>query len=409
MLRRRRLASLALLPLLGCEPSSENRAGRQIDAEWHRRAALEGHVAPWFAHAPRPDGSFHVNFGRDWTAKTGQNIEVTHHARLVYAMTAGYELSQDRRYLEAAYRGADYLLNRFADKVQGGFFHVLSPAGKVVADFKRCYGHAFVLFALAELFRVSQEPRFKEAALLALQHIETGLADPLGGYRAHTARNFVPGGRDSRSQNPLMHMFEAQLALLEATGDPAARAAARRLGDFVVNQLLQGLPDGTAQIPEWYDAFWKPLTTKEAGAYTDIGHQFEWSHLLVRSTALDVSQVHAPIADRLLDYALKQGYDEIDGGAISQVYPDQPAWKSKGWWQQAECLRALIVHATTSGRKELWRRYDQTLGLIRDELVDPQQGGWLPGVCKRSGCEDVQPDPYHMLGMHLAAIKAAGR
>jgi len=404
--RRRLLAGLALAPLAACD--SRSRAERQIDAAWHRRAALDGHLAHWLAHAPSPNGSFRINFGRDWRPKDDQRIELTLQGRLIYAMTVGYELGQDRRYLDAAQRGGEFLLQRFGDPVHGGFFHLLAPDGQVVSDGKGLYGHAFALFALAHLFRVTQAAPWRDAALKAWQQIEGGMADPTGGFHIQTARNFVPGQRGLRSQNALMHLFEALLALLEATGDPAARRGARRLGDYVVDQLMQGRADGSAQIPEWFDERGRPLATKQAGGYTDIGHQFEWSHLLLRATALGVSPLHAPVAERILQFALKEGYDEIDGGAINQVYPDAPPWKSKGWWQQAECLRALIVAATGSGRNELWRRYEQTLALIQAELIDPEQGGWRPGLCRRGGCDNVQPDPYHMLGMHMAAIRAAG-
>lgn len=404
--RRQVLAALALSPLAACD--SRSKAERQIDAAWHRSAALEGHLAHWLAHAPRPDGSFRINFGRDWTPKPGQNLEVTLQGRMIYTMAIGYELSQDKRYLQAAVNGGEFLLKKFADPVHGGFFLVLSPEGQVLSDAKRCYGHAFALFGLAHLFRVTKEPRWRDAALEAWHQIERGLGDPTGGFHNQTPRNFLAGPRTPRSQNPLMHMFEAQLALLDATGDASARDGARRLGDFVVNRLMQGRPDGTACIPEWFDADWKPLPTKEAGGFIDIGHQFEWSHLLLRASALGLSPLYAPVSDRILQYALKEGYDEIDGGAINQTYPDAPPWKSKGWWQQAECLRALIVAATVSGRNELWRRYDQTLSLVQAELVDTEMGGWRPGLCRRGGCDDVQPDPYHMLGMHMEALRAAG-
>lgn len=405
-LRRQLLLVLASSPLAACD--SRSKAERQIDSAWHRQAALESLLAPWLAHAPRPDGSFHINFGRDWQPKADQNLEVTLQGRMIYAMVVGYELSQDRRFLQAALKGGEYLLQRFADPVHGGFFLVLSPEGKVLSDAKRCYGHAFALFALAHLARITQDAKWRQAALQAWQQIEAGLADPAGGFRGQTARNFMPGQPGARSQNPLMHLFEAQLALLDATGDAAVRQAARRLGDFVINRLMQGRPDGSAYIPEWYDAQWQALPTKQAGGYTDIGHQFEWSHLLLRSTALDVAPLHAAVGDRLLQFALQEGYDEIDGGAINQVYPDAPPWKHKGWWQQAECTRALIAAASASGRNELWRRYEQTLALVQNELIDKENGGWRPGLCRRSGCDNVQPEPYHMLGMHMEALRAAG-
>jgi uncharacterized protein YyaL (SSP411 family) len=37
-------------------------------------------------------------------------------------MVVGYETTGERRYLDVAIRGADFLLNRFPDPQHGGFF-----------------------------------------------------------------------------------------------------------------------------------------------------------------------------------------------------------------------------------------------------------------------------------------------
>src|SRR5262249_54513145 len=134
-----------------------------------------------------------------------------------------------------------------------------------------------------------------------------------------------------------------------------------------------------------------------------------WSHLFI--TGATVSPVYAQVADRLLTYALAAGYDEIDGGCGLRTFPDgSKADPSKGWWQQAECLHALIVAAHANDRSDLWRRYEQTLDFVRDELVDTEQGGWRAAFalpCKSGGCKDEQPDPYHMVRLHQAALKHA--
>ncbi|WP_243655655.1 AGE family epimerase/isomerase [Roseateles saccharophilus] len=336
---------------------------------------------------------------------------MTGQARLVYAFAAGHELTQERRYLDLARRGADLLLERFHDPLHGGFFHTLAPDGSPRAMHKRAYGHAFALLALAELYRVGRDARHRDAALRAWAEIETGFFDAMGGLVNECGRDFKPFP-GARTQNPVMHMFEAVLALAEGSGDKAAQAGARRLGDFVAYRLLQGQAEsdgGGARIPEWYDEAWKPLPSKDAGGYIDLGHQFEWSHLLTTGAA--VSPVYPQVAERVLAYALAAGYDEIDGGCGTRAFPDGArADASKGWWQQAECLHALLVAAQASGRNDLWRRYEQTLGLVREQLVDAGQGGWQAAYalpCRSGGCKDEQPDPYHMVRLHQAALKLA--
>lgn len=399
------VAALAL-GLLACDVAAP---GRVIDAEWHRRSLLDHHLARWLAAAPTPSGLFQGSFDRRWQPKENGPGDLTTQSRLVYAFLVGYEVAGDKRYLEAATRGADFLLERFRDPVHGGFFNRVAADGKVADDAKRSYGHAFALLALSHMYRVSREERFRLAALAAWRDIDRGLRDPLGGFYIQTRRDFSGGG-GRRNQNPLMHMFEALLALCEATGDPEALKGAGAVGNFALYRLLQGMPDGSAAIPEWYDEHWQPLSSREKGGYTDLGHQFEWSHLFLKTPEVGLAGVFPDAAGRLLKYAIKVGYDEIEGGAFAKVYPDGTVDRSKYWWEQAECLRALLAAARADDRPELWRRYEQTLDLVRKDFVDPENGGWRfaeKRICEHGGCPDSQPDPYHMAGLHLAAIRAA--
>lgn len=405
-LSRRHLLCLPLA-LAGCDEPTTSPRGR-IDVAWHRTDLFDNLLNPWLEHAADPSGIFWSKLQRDWKTTQRTTVELTHQSRLVYAFAQGYEWSSDKRHLSAARRGADLLLQRFRDVAHGGFFHSLKSDGQPAALNKETYAQSFALLALATLARVDGNSLYREAALQQWKTISSHCIDPMGGVYKDLSREFDPhpGGR---SQNPLMHLYEAVLALYTATGDNAALAGVRQIGDFVSNRLLQGLPDGGARIPEWYDEAWQPLPTREAGGYIEYGHQFEWAHLLASSE--HISSIYSQVAERLMIYALGTGFDEHRGGCYGRAYPDaDKPDTAKGWWQQAECVHALVVCAHAWGRTDLWRRYDQTLSLVRDELIDPYQGGWqqarfLP--CKNGGCDNEQPDPYHMVAMHSAALRAA--
>jgi mannose/cellobiose epimerase-like protein (N-acyl-D-glucosamine 2-epimerase family) len=395
----------------GCDkgPSS---GSRRIDADWHRTALLDGVLARWVEVAPTASGSMRTTVDRHWVAAADQPGYLTEHARLVYAFAIGHELTRDRRYLDATHRGAEFLLTRFHDPVHGGFFLRVGADGNVVHAAKNTYGHAFALFALSHVYRVTGDARYRTAALRTWQEIDTWLSDPQGGFRGELPRDFSQAGqvgekRGAASQNPLMHLFEALLALHDATQDPAALAGAKKLAEFVVYRLLVGLPDGGAYIPEWYDHAWQPLPTRDKGGYTDIGHQFEWSHMLRGADSRGLVGVYSQTSERLLKFAVKSGYDEIDGGVFTRSYPDGTVDRDKHWWQQCEALRAFLADATATGAADMWRRYEQTLTLVREQFIDKAQGGWFPKACKRGDCSDAQPEPYHMTGMHAMALALA--
>lgn len=398
---------LLALVAAGCDKA--HNAPQRIDPQWHRVTLVDRLLVHWRNVAPTASGFMPTAVDRRWTAAPEQPGYLTDQARLVYSFIIGYEVTRDQRYLDAAQRGADFLLTRFRDPVHGGYFTRVSADGTVVYAAKNTYGHAFALLALSHMFRVTTNPRYRDAALLTWSEIDTWLRHPRGGFRGELPRDFSQAGQAQAlgSQNPIMHLFEALLALHDATHDPVALAGAKGIAEFVVYRLLVGTPEGGAHIPEWYDADWKPLTTRDAGGYTDIGHQFEWSHLLRTAEQRGLVGVYAQIADRLLEFAVKTGYDEIDGGVFTRLYPDGTLDRGKSYWQQCEALRAFLVAALPGGQSDMWRRYEQTLGLVRTQFIDGSHGGWYPKACERGGCSDGQVEPYHMTGLHHAALSLA--
>lgn len=395
---------IASCDLLGSRPL-------QPDAKWHERALVDGHLKHWLAAAPSESGFLRSNVTRGWQPREQKSTDLVAQSRQIYVLLSGYEVTGDGRYLDAARRGADFLLRHFADPVHGGFFRIVDAEGRVVRDSKHTYGHAFAIFALAHAYRVTKDERYGGAALTAWRTVNLNLRDPGGGFRSEAPRDFSGGTGGSRTQNPVMHLFEALLALYDATGSSEALAGARGIGDFVAYRLLKGLPDGGAYIPEWYNANWEPLP-REGGGYIDLGHQFEWAYLLNSAEERGLPSLYTAVAQRVLDYAIKTGYDDQVGGTFNVAYADGTVVRDKGYWQQSECLRTVMRYAALYGKPDMKRRYEQTLELVQDELIDTKNGGWFvmtKGACARQSCPDEQPDAYHMTAMHREALALAGR
>lgn len=404
MILRRVAAASCLALLAACDSDGGGRGDAMAavaNTEWHRKD-LHAHIARWLAVAPLPSGLMQGQFDRSWQPARQVVGDLTLHSRVVYTMLVGYEATGDTRYLETAKRGADFMLERFHDPVHGGFFQNVDAAGKPTAMGKNTYGHAFALLALSHAARVTGEPKYKAAALAAWQDIRRNLREPGGGLRGSAPRDFAPTPGNKHSQNPVMHMFEALLALIDATGDQQVVADTRELGDFVLYQLMVGLPDGGAYIPEWYDEEWKPL--KDGNGYTDLGHQFEWSHLLRSAEKRGLPPLYADVADRLLKFAVAKGYDEQDGGVFNRMSSSGHVDRSKFWWQQAEGMKAFLAVAD---RPDMARRYLETLELVDKEILDRENGGWRFGAkqtCAQGGCGKQQPDPYHLVGLDWTAL-----
>jgi mannose-6-phosphate isomerase len=135
-------------------------------------------------------------------------------------MAAGYELTREPAYLDAVKKGADFLLQHFRDTEKGLFFYSTTPEGKVVNDSKDSNGLAFAIFALSHAARVTQDKRYSDAALETWAQMKEHLREENGLFRPKMDRNYTKV-TDQNCQNPMMHLFEALLALHDATGSKA--------------------------------------------------------------------------------------------------------------------------------------------------------------------------------------------
>lgn len=399
------VATLAACLLAACGPWFSS---SRIDSAWHRKTAEEAHTALWLKHAPTANGFFRTAFNRQWQPLEKQPGDLVGQARAIYVLAAGFDLTQRPEYLAQVKKGTDFMLEAYADRTHGGWFEAVAPDGTPVNRNKRLYSQAFALFALAHAHRVSGEARYREAALATWKTIQDRFGEPEGGYRAGTGEDFRETKLD-HSQNPLMHLFEALLALHDAARAPEAMQGAQAVAKFVTGRLMQGLANGGACIPEHFDKAWKPAQSECRGS-VDFGHQFEWAHLLSAGVERGMSPVYLEVARRLLDFALAAGYDKTDLGVFTALDGEGMMDRRKFWWQQAEALRALLRHAVLHERADLWGRATQMTSFIRDEFLDGENGGWRmrsQGECARGGCPELQPDGYHMVAMHLEAIRLA--
>lgn len=378
----------------------------RINGDWHRQTLEKDHLERWLKVLPTANGFFNSAVTRDWQVIDQQPGDIVGQARGIYLMAAGYDLAARLAYLEQVKLGTDFLLRHYRDPLHGGWFEAVGPDGKPKNDNKRLYSQAFVIFALAHAYRATQDKRYLDAALQTWSEIRLRYADAHGGFRAGTNRNFSQTRFDN-SQNPIMHLFEALLALNQTSGSREAFEGAESIGRFVTHRLLEGLPDGTARIPELYDEQWRPLPGARGGRI-DIGHQFEWAYLFSAASEAGLNPIFAGVADRLLNYAITNGFEKGEQGTITAITPEGEVRRQRGWWQQAEALRALIHHAAIRGRSDLWGRVTQQTEFIRMEFLDNQNGGWhnlALSDCRKGSCPDRQPDGYHMTALHLEAIR----
>ncbi len=364
----------------------------------------------WLEQGLQKNGLVYPRFDRRWRPKPGGLCTLVTQSRSIHNFARGHALTGDARYLSALQLATDALVHYFRDPAHGGWSWSCTPEGDVADASKNAYGHAFVVFALAHAASQLDEPAYLTRAEETLELTLQRFGDRHGGIIWWMSREFHDLGRP-RSQNPLMHLFEASLALWKGSGSPVARRAAERLWEFVDTRLRR--PDGT--LPEWYDGEWRELP-EEAGGVIDVGHAFEWAFLLdeaVRTRLLPTT--YKQDAKRFLELGLKLGFDREEGGIFSPVLPDGslPS-RRKGWWEQCEALRTLIRFATEGLLREALSQVVQTFRFVDIHYLDHEFGGWYEGpvVEGRLLSEDKGTEgkvDYHVVGLADEAAQARAR
>ncbi|KKL12980.1 hypothetical protein LCGC14_2530330, partial [marine sediment metagenome] len=263
----------------------------------------------------------------------------------------------------------------------------------------------------AHAARVTGDVRYGDFAARTWRVMKARFRDDLGGFRRRAGRDWRdPQGN---SQNPMMHLFEALLTLHDATGDETVLADAKELAEFIFTKLYRA--DG-GYLPESYRPDWTPLGANEGG-YVDLGHQFEWAYLLSWAVEKGFDKRYLDIATKLLDFGMTYGFDGEAGGIFgASAYDGTVRGRSKGWWQQAEHLRALMRHAGRHGRDDLWPAFDASLAFVKAHLMDAEHGGWYgsydpakPRGAAQMGKGTVWKTGYHTAGMYVEALKLTGK
>lgn len=352
------------------------------------------------------EGLFHPHFDYKWNRKDKAVRTLVSQSRLIYNFAQGFQLTGEKHYLTAVKKGADVLINYFKDRQYGGYVWSCDPDGRILNTQKDCYGHAFVIFALAIASRVTGRRDFGEEALAVWKEVKKGFRDNHGGYIWHLDRRFRQLN-DRRSQNPMMHLFEALLELIQLKGMEEVQEEVWDLGDFVLSRLKRS-KDGL--LPEFYNPNWHELS-EEKGGNVDVGHAFEWAFLLSRSCELGLPECWAEAGEFFLKSGLKLGFDKKDGGVFSPASPDgKSVQKIKGWWEQCEAARALMHYAVRRNRKKYWSPLHKTMDFIKTHMIDNQNKGWYTFI--KEGEDHTKQDKldqwkihYHAVGLCAEAIR----
>jgi mannobiose 2-epimerase len=389
----------------------------RADRAW-ARSALKRLIERWLDFAPSENGFFRVDADRNWKRRGENTGTLVSQTRLVFVFARAIERgvfgSRGEPMVEkleaAVASGVRFLLDKFRDKEHGGWFWTVDEAGELLEAKKDLYGHAFVILALAAASGHAAKALREEmdgAAAETIRLVMGEFRDGGGGFVRYRSRDLRRDLDEKRTQNPVMHLFEALCEAAGAEGlNAGTRDAARQAAEEVFGFVSQELYDKRRRcIPEYYDREWRPLSEDEGGR-VDIGHQFEWSYLL-RVSPMGQPGEAACIMEALLEFGIENGMNKKTGAVKSNA--NSADSEPIVWWVQCEAIRA----ASFAGRA-CSEAAGRILSFMREHFWDAECGGFYGSVTPEG--RPVNTDKgsvwkagYHETGMLLSLLSSHQR
>jgi mannose-6-phosphate isomerase len=203
-----------------------------------------------------------------------------------------------------------------------------------------------------------------------------------------------------------MHLFEALLALFEATGQGAWMDHAQRLLRIFRTHLYD---PATGSLREFLGRRLEPAP-QPIGLIREPGHQFEWAWLLHRYAALSGDDSAAPYAGALYAFGTRYGTHPagaMKGATYDEVAPSGiPLKTSMLLWPQTEAVKAHLARYEETGEAGYRERAEAVTRLIFERFIAADRPIWRNQVDENG--LTVQPDAPTRLLYHLIVFILEG-
>ena len=295
-----------------------------------KHCALPMWATSGFDHGAR---CFHerLDFSHRPIAGVPRRLMVQARQIVVYARATLIEWYPDGG--QIALQAFETLLRQYpASDGKPGWCFSLNADASVADSTRDLYTHAFILYMLAWMYRLTRDPAILATADKTLFELDRifGSEDRPGFLSK------VPGRTDLREQNPHMHLLEALLSLADFSEAERYLARAGRL----VEQFDQSLITNKGIVLETFDPNWQPIHPPGTNLF-EPGHQMEWAWLLREYQRLSHRSVDDRV-NRLMEAAIESGIDR-DTGLVRSLVSEagKSVSNASRTWPHTEAIRAL--------------------------------------------------------------------
>lgn len=351
-------------------------------------------------------GGFLSTFTYDFQPTGPQDKMIVTQARHVWSNAIAARLYPSVIYYkQCAGQGFAFLRNKMWDSVNGGFFTLVDRKGDVKdRDGKMSYGNAFGIYASAAWYRTSGDTNALRLAKDCFWWLENHCHDPVyKGYYQHLLPDGTPVKRTTdipstssigyKDQNSSIHLLEAFTELYAVWPDSLLR---ERLLEMLL-LIRDVITTQKGSLTLFLQPDWTPVTFSNSSEavimqhrhleHISFGHDVETAYLLLEAShvlGLKNDTVTRRIAKRMVDHALRNGWDGKQGGFYDEGYyftkkKDITIIKnSKNWWAQAEGLNTLLLMSDLFPEDHMhyFEKFKQIWAYVQTWLIDHEYGDW---------------------------------
>lgn len=306
------------------------------------------------------------------------------------AARQGFEFLRDQMW-DAEHGGFYWLVDRSGKPVLG------NPAHRLMCT----YGNAFGIYALAAYADYRGDEESLAMAQRAFRWLDEHAHDNThGGYFAVLTEAGKPAtpawvrghGLPPRAlykdQNTSIHLLEAFSELYQVWPDSLVRLRLQEMLTLVRDTMVSDR--GYLQL--YFQRDWTPISYQDSSEanyaldHVSFGHDIETAFLLLEASEVlfgEADETTRRVAKKLVDHTLRYGFDPQRSGIYDQGYY-LPGGNTvaivnnhKAWWSQAEGLNTLRMYSHffpgdpryADAFAQLWH-YTQTY------VMDTTFGGW---------------------------------
>ena len=308
-------------------------------------------------------------------------------ARILWAFSASYPITQNKEHLQMAERAFDYIARYFYDREHGGVFWSLNYDGTPKDTKNQIYALAFTIYGLSEFYAASGNKEALKMAIALYEKIEEHSFDPVHkGYFEAFTRDWQPiddlrlsdkDANEKKTMNTHLHIVEAYANLYRVWKDEKLKQVTAGLLETIDKYFIN---TNSKHLRLFFNEEW--VEKKDVVSY---GHDIEAAWLLQWCAEaienVNLTAIYKKHAIVLTEGAL-EGLDN-DGGLWYELeMRNNQMIEEKHWWPQSELWIGLVNAWQLTGDKKYLDLTQKNWAFVQQHILDKINGEWVWGVNK---------------------------